>query len=88
MPTISMFFGIIIRMYCAPKEHNPAHFHAYYNDDVAIININTCEIIDGSLPKKQQKLVLAWAEIHREELLADWTLAMNNELPFKIEPLK
>lgn len=87
MPTISMFYGIIIRMYCAPKEHNPPHFHAYYNDDVAIIDINTCELTDGKLPKKQLKLVLAWAEIHKEELLANWNLAMNSELPFKIAPL-
>ncbi|WBW97663.1 DUF4160 domain-containing protein [Oceanirhabdus sp. W0125-5] len=88
MPTISMFYGIIIRMYCAPKEHNPAHFHAYYQDCKAIIDINTCELIEGNLPKKQLKLVLAWAELRKEELLADWTLAMNSELPFKIEPLK
>lgn len=88
MPTISMFYGIIIRMYCAPKEHNPAHFHAYYNDFVATIDINTCDVIESSLPNKQLKLVLAWAEIHKEELLADWSLAMNSELPFKIDPLK
>lgn len=40
MPTISMFYGIIIRMYCAPKEHNPPHFHAYYNSSTAVIDIN------------------------------------------------
>lgn len=61
---------------------------AYYNDCVAIIDINKCELIDGSLPNKQLKLVLAWTEIHREELLANWSLAMNSELPFKIDPLK
>lgn len=88
MPTISMFFGIIIRMYCAPSEHNPPHFHAYFQDYKAIIDINSCEVIDSSLPKKQQKLVLAWAEIHKDELLANWSLAMNSELPFNIEPLK
>lgn len=88
MPTISMFFGIIIRMYCAPKEHNPPHFHAYYGDYKAIIDINSCELIEGNLPSKQLKLVLAWSEIRKEELLADWKLAMNGELPFKIEPLK
>lgn len=87
MPTISMFYGIIIRMYCSPKEHNPPHFHAYYNNSVAIIDINTCELTEGSLPKKQLKLVLAWAEIHKEDLLANWSLAMNSELPFKITPL-
>jgi hypothetical protein len=88
LPTISMFYGIIIRMYCAPKEHAPAHFHAFYLDFKALVDINTCEIIEGSLPNKQTKLVLAWAELHKDELLADWTLAMNSELPFKIEPLK
>ncbi|WP_455504722.1 DUF4160 domain-containing protein [Clostridium sp.] len=88
MPTISMFYGIIIRMYCAPKEHAPSHFHAYYQNEVAIIDINSCELIEGSLPKKQLRLVLAWAELHQEELLANWEIAMNSELPFKIEPLK
>ncbi len=51
MPTISIFYEIIIRMYCSPKEHNPPHIHAYYQNKTAIININTCEIIEGKLPK-------------------------------------
>jgi hypothetical protein len=88
MPTISMFYGIIIRMYCAPKEHAPSHFHAFYGEYKAVIDINTCEIMEGDLPKKQSRLVLAWAELHQEELRADWKLAMDSELPFKIEPLK
>ncbi len=88
MPTISMFFGIIIRMYCSPSEHNPPHFHAYYQDYKAIVDINTCEISEGNLPKKQSKLVVAWAELHQDELLADWELASKGELPYKIDPLK
>ena len=88
MPTISMFYGIIIRMYCAPGEHNPPHIHAYYQEHKALIDIRTCESTDGNLPKKQLKLVLAWAELHQEELMADWTLAQNGELPFNIDPLK
>lgn len=88
MPTISMFYGIIIRMYCSPEEHNPPHFHAYYAEHKAIIDINTCELKEGSLPKKQLKLVLAWAELKQEELKADWELAMNSELPFRIDPLR
>ncbi|HPJ90162.1 MAG TPA: DUF4160 domain-containing protein [Thermotogota bacterium] len=88
MPTISMFYGIIIRMYCAPGEHNPPHFHAYYGEFKAVIDINSCELQEGDLPKKQLKLVLAWAELRKEELMADWKLAMNSELPFKIEPLR
>ena len=88
MPTISMFYGIIIRMYCAPKEHSPSHFHAYYQDKVAIIDIDSCEMIEGDFPKKQLRLVLAWAELHQDELKANWKIAMNSELPFKIAPLR
>ncbi|MGK5093760.1 DUF4160 domain-containing protein [Deltaproteobacteria bacterium TL4] len=88
MPTISMFYGIIIRMYCAPVEHNPPHFHAYYQDYKAVVDITTCELKEGSLPPKQKKLVLAWAEIHKDSLQADWELASKGELPFKIDPLK
>lgn len=88
MPTIAMFYGIIIRMYCSPGEHNPPHFHAYYQDYKAIIDIRRCELSDGELPARQLKLVQAWAEIHKDELLADWELASKGELPFPIEPLK
>lgn len=88
MPTISMFYGIIVRMYCAPGEHNPPHFHVYYQDSKAIVDIRSGEISEGKLPSRQRKLVLAWAEIHKDELLADWELASNGELPFAIEPLK
>ncbi|MBW1707678.1 MAG: DUF4160 domain-containing protein [Deltaproteobacteria bacterium] len=88
MPTISMFFGIIIRIYFAPKEHQPPHFHAYYAEHKATVDIQTCEILEGELPKKQKKLVLAWAELHQEELMANWKLVMNGENPFKINPLQ
>ena len=88
MPTISMFYGIIIRMYCSPGEHNPPHIHAYYQDSMAIINVNSGDVTEGKLPPRQTKLVLAWAEIHKDELIADWELASKGELPFPIEPLK
>jgi len=88
MPTVSMFFGIIIRIYFAPKEHQPPHFHAYYAEHKATVDIQTCEILEGELPKKQKKLVLAWAELHQEELMANWKLVMNGENPFKINPLQ
>ena len=88
MPTLSMFFGIIIRMYYAPKEHNPPHIHVYFQDFTAVINIYTFDIIEGTIPTKQLRLVLAWMEIHKDELLADWKLCQNGEKPFVIEPLK
>jgi len=75
-------------MYCSPGEHNPPHIHAYYQDRMAIVDILSCEVSMGSLPPRQTKLVLAWAEIHKEELLADWELASKGELPFSIDPLK
>ena len=87
MPTISMFYGIIIRMYFAPGEHNPPHFHAYYNEYKASFSLDSIDIIDGELPRKQKRLVQAWAELHIDELKADWTLAMSGEPVFKIEPL-
>ena len=88
MPTLSMFYGIIIRMYCAPREHNPPHIHVYYQDDKATVNIVDNEIMDGHLPRKQLRLVQAWVELRKEELMADWELAQNGELPFKIDPLR
>jgi hypothetical protein len=88
MPTISMFYGIVVRMYCDRSEHNPPHFHAYYQEHSAEIAIDSGEVIAGKLPARQLKLVAAWAELHRDELLADWQLAAGGELPFKIEPLK
>ncbi len=88
MPTISMFYGIIIRLYFAPGEHNPPHFHAYYGESKASVDIRTGEIIEGSLPPRQRRLVQAWAELHQEELMADWNLVMNGEDPFRIQPLQ
>jgi hypothetical protein len=88
MPTISMFYGIIIRLYFAPGEHNPPHFHVYYNEFNASVDIRSGEIIEGNLPARQRKLVQAWAELHQDELMADWKLVMNGEEPFKIKPLQ
>ena len=88
MPTISMFFGIIVRMYYAPGEHPPPHFHVYYNEYKGTVDTRTCEFIESNLPPRQTKLVLAWAELHQEELMADWQLVMNGEEQFKIQPLQ
>ena len=86
MPEISRFFGIIIRMFY--NEHNPPHFHAYYNEFVAEITINDLQIIAGSLPKKAIQLVSEWATEHKEELMKDWELMRNDSEPLKINPLQ
>jgi len=66
----------------------PPHIHAYYQDYKVIVDIKKRKITKGKLPRKKERLILAWVEIHQEELLADWNLASNGELPFKIDPLK
>lgn len=89
MPELARFFGIIIRMYVeAHAPHHEPHFHAYYQDDVAIYTIDPIELISGSLPKRQQRLVEAWAELHQAELLIDWELLQAGKLPKKITPLQ
>ena len=86
MPTISMFYGIIISMY-NNSEHNPPHFHARYQDSEAIFNMDG-ELIKGKMPAKKCDLIKAWAIIHKEDLLANWELAIAEQPLFKIDPLK
>lgn len=89
MPEISRFFGIIIRMYSETGEpHHIPHLHAYYQDLVATYRVDTGELMAGSLPRRQQRLVEAWIELYREELLVDWDLADAGEPIQKVPPLK
>jgi len=74
-------------VFCAWRTSDAA-FHVYYNEFKASVDIRSCEVMDGNLPGRQTKLVLAWAELHQEELMADWKLVMNGEEPFKIQPLQ
>ena len=85
MPTISMFLGIIIQMY-NNGEHNPPHFHASYQGHHALFNMDG-ELTQGDMPKRQQKFIIAWAELHKEELLANWELAITEQPLYKIDPL-
>ncbi len=86
MPTISMFYGIIIKMY-NNDEHNPPHFHATYQGFNATFNMEG-DMLEGNMPKKQVKLIAAWATLHSDELLANWELAIAEQPLYKIEPLK
>ena len=89
MPILSMFYGIIIRMYFMDdKQHHVPHVHAECSGSRAVFNIVDGELLAGGLPPGKARLVQAWIEIHREELVADWELAVNGEEIFKIEPLK
>jgi hypothetical protein len=69
------------------QQHNLPHIHAKYAEFEAAIGIADGEILVGDIPKKQLRLVQAWIELHRDELLADWELAINGENPYKINPL-
>jgi hypothetical protein len=75
-------------LYYAPGEHYPAHFHAYYNEYRATFSIDSLELTQGELPRRQLRLVQAWAELHQDELRADWQMAMNGEEPRPIKPLE
>ena len=85
MPQISFFYGISITMYY--DDHNPPHFHAEYNGDNALVDINNAKVIKGSLPSKQLKLILAWCVIHQEELMENWELAKEGKQIKNISPL-
>lgn len=86
MPAISMFYGIIIHMF-NNGEHNPPHFHATYQGYHAVFSLNG-DITDGKMPIPQRKYIAAWAELHKDELIANWELAINEQPLFKIEPLR
>lgn len=89
MPEISRFLGIIIRMFFVGVEHNPPHFHAYYNGKSAVFAIDSLEVIEGSLPPRIKGLVVEWAEIHKKELKRNWDLLQNDKFEkiHKIKPL-
>ena len=75
-------------MFTEPSErHHTAHFHAYYQENVAVFSISPVQLVAGSLPQRQQRLVEAWAELHQNELLADWQLLQEGRPPARIQPL-
>lgn len=89
MPTISMFYGILVTLlYEDNHRHYLPHIHVRYQGYKASIAIEDGSVLAGSLPLRQLKLVAAWVELHRDELLADWELAINGEEPFRIAPLQ
>jgi hypothetical protein len=86
VPTISRFFGITIAMYY--DDHGHPHFHARHATGGAKVRIDQVEVIDSSLDVRQLRLVLAWAELHREELLDNWRRARAGETLQEIDPLR
>jgi len=81
-----MFYGIIISMFY--DDHDPPHFHAKYAEFKGIIDIQLLNMIKGNLPRRALELILDWAELHQAELLTDWDLCKQKQMPHNIEPLK
>ena len=89
MAVISMFYGIIVSLYYMDQgKHKRPHLHARYQEREAVLSIPEGKLLGGDLPANKMKLVQAWIEIHRDELLADWALAVQGQTVFKIEPLR
>ena len=88
MPILSLFYGIVIRMYDeSGGQHNRPHIHAEYQGETAVFDLDG-NLIEGNLPNKQKKYVVAWVAIHEEDLRANWQLLQNGEGYFKIQPLQ
>ena len=89
MPVISMFNGLIISMYYLDKKrHHKPHVHIRYAEKEAVYSIPEGELLEGSLPSSKERLVLAWIELRKEDLMTDWSLASKGEQIYPIEPLK
>ena len=86
MPTLSIFFGIVIYIYWS--DHNPPHIHARYAGEEAVFDITTYAVLEGSLPKRASAMVTEWMREHQAELLAAWDLASRNIPPARIAPLR
>lgn len=85
MPTVSMFCGITIRMYS--PDHNPPHFHAFYQGYEAMFDF-AGNLMKGRMPQKQTKLVVAWAILRENQLTKNWKLIEEGKQVEEIEPLR
>jgi hypothetical protein len=83
VPAISRF---VIAMYF--DDHGPSHFHARHSEGSAKIRIDTLEVIESSLGRRQLRFVLAWAELHQDELAENWRRARAGETLQQVEPLR
>ena len=86
MPTICMFRGI--KVFMNWNDHRPPHFHATYGGDEVLVSINDLEVLEGSFPSKQLKMLLGWAAFHQDELFENWALAERKQELFEIEPMR
>ena len=83
MPTLSIFFGIVVRMW--HDDHPPAHIHAEYQGFEALVSIDTGEVIQGKLPTKAARILKEWCATHNEELRNNWIKAQNYQTLDRIQ---
>lgn len=89
MPAISTFYGLVIYMYFMDnRQHKLPHIHVKYQDTEVVVSLPDGDVLAGYIPKSKMKLLQAWIELHKKELLTDWDLAVSGEHPNKIEPLR
>ena len=81
MPEISRFYGIVIKMFFKPKEHEPSHIHALYGEHVGVFDLQSRKMTDGDLPAKAQELVREWLEQYYAELQKMWDTQIIRRLP-------
>jgi hypothetical protein len=89
MPVVSMFYGLIVMMYFRDnQQHHLPHIHVEYQGAECIVALPSGDFLEGNLPAGKRKLLAAWIELHQDELMADWELAIRGESIYKIEPLR
>jgi hypothetical protein len=89
MRVISMFYGLIIAMYYLDtRQHSLPHIHVKYGEMEGVYKIPDGTLIEGFLPPSKEKILLAWIEIHQEDLMTNWLLAVSGNKVYKIDPLK
>jgi hypothetical protein len=86
MPTISVFFGIIIRMFY--QDHNPPHFHAEHQGQNATFDFEG-NLLEGEIDSRTARgLIKKWARKHRAELHENWKNMRQGKGFIRIEPLR
>jgi hypothetical protein len=81
MPEICRFYGIVIKMFFKPKEHDPSHIHALYGEHIGIFDLRTMEMTEGDLPVKAQQLVKEWLKDNQDKLIEMWNTQKLEKLP-------
>lgn len=89
IPAISIFYGIVIYLYFKDsRQHKSPHIHVKYQEHEVVVSIPEGDVLEGSIPKSKMKLLQAWIELHKDELIANWELAVSGQQLYKIEPLR